>query len=40
MSAPYEAPEQPEMVLRTDQASVEQAVAQIVARLRAEGILR
>ncbi|HEX6373485.1 MAG TPA: sulfate adenylyltransferase subunit CysN [Longimicrobium sp.] len=39
VSAPYEAPEDPEMVLRTDQASVEDAVEQIVARLRAEGLL-
>jgi bifunctional enzyme CysN/CysC len=40
VSAPYEAPESPEMVLRTDRASVEEAVAEIVARLRVEGILR
>jgi bifunctional enzyme CysN/CysC len=39
VSAPYEAPENPEMVLRTDQASVEDGVEQIVARLRAEGLL-
>jgi bifunctional enzyme CysN/CysC len=40
VSAPYEAPERPEMVLRTDRATVDEAVAEIVARLRAEGILR
>jgi len=40
VSAPYEAPEAPEMVLRTDQASVDEAVEQVLARLRSEGLLR
>jgi bifunctional enzyme CysN/CysC len=40
VSAPYEAPEAPEMVLRTGQVSVEEAVEQVLARLRAEGVLR
>jgi len=39
VSAPYEAPEAPEMVLRTDQLSVDEAVERILARLRAEGLL-
>ena len=40
VSAPYEVPESPEMTLRTDRATVDEAVAQIVARLRGEGIVR
>ncbi len=40
VSAPYEAPEAPEVVLRTDRVSVDEAVDQVLARLRAEGLLR
>jgi bifunctional enzyme CysN/CysC len=40
VSAPYEAPEAPEVVLRTDRVSVEEAVERVLARLRAEGLLR
>jgi bifunctional enzyme CysN/CysC len=39
VSAPYEAPEAPELVLRTDRVSVDEAVDQVLARLRAQGIL-
>jgi adenylylsulfate kinase-like enzyme len=39
VSAPYEAPENPEMVLRTHESSVDEAVDQILARLRAEGLI-
>ncbi|HET7462482.1 MAG TPA: sulfate adenylyltransferase subunit CysN [Longimicrobium sp.] len=39
VSAPYEPPEAPEMVLRTDRLSVDEAVDQVLARLRAEGLL-
>jgi bifunctional enzyme CysN/CysC len=39
VSAPYEAPDAPELVLRTDRTSVDEAVDQVLARLRAEGIL-
>ncbi|MFL5384516.1 MAG: sulfate adenylyltransferase subunit CysN [Longimicrobiaceae bacterium] len=39
VSAPYEPPEAPEMVLRTDRSSVDEAVDQVLARLRAEGLL-
>jgi bifunctional enzyme CysN/CysC len=34
VSAPYEAPEKPEVTLRTDQLSVEECVAQIMEQLR------
>jgi len=40
VSAPYEAPGAPEMVLRTDRVPVDEAVERILARLRAEGLLR
>jgi bifunctional enzyme CysN/CysC len=39
VSAPYEAPDAPELVLRTDRISVDEAVDQVLSRLRAEGIL-
>jgi len=39
VSAPYEAPDAPELVLRTDQATVDEAVEQVLARLRSEGLL-
>jgi bifunctional enzyme CysN/CysC len=39
ISSPYEAPETPEMVARTDVQSVDEVVDMILARLRAEGII-
>lgn len=39
VSAPYEAPEDPEVVVHTDTDDVDACVDQIVARLEAEGIL-
>jgi bifunctional enzyme CysN/CysC len=39
ISSPYEAPETPEMVARTDVQSVDEVVDMILARLRAEGIV-
>jgi len=39
VSAPYEAPEDPEVVIHTDTDDVDTCVDQIVARLEAEGIL-
>jgi len=40
VSAPYEAPESPELVLRTDRLSADEAVDLVLARLRAEGLIR
>lgn len=39
ISAPYEAPEAPEIHLRTDQLSVEESVAKIVEYLHSKGLL-
>jgi adenylylsulfate kinase len=39
ISAPYEAPENPELVLDTNQQSVEESVAQLVAYLEKGGYL-
>jgi adenylylsulfate kinase len=39
ISAPYEAPERPEVVLRTHELSVADAAARVVAELRARGFL-
>jgi adenylylsulfate kinase len=39
ISAPYEAPEKPELVIQTDQQTVEQSVAQVVAYLEKNGYL-
>ncbi|KAI9804274.1 MAG: Adenylyl-sulfate kinase [Piccolia ochrophora] len=39
VSAPYEAPENPEVTVRTDRVSVEQAVVQIVEYLTSKGYL-
>ncbi len=39
ISAPYEAPLQPEITIRTHESSVEECVAQIVAYLEAKGLL-
>jgi bifunctional enzyme CysN/CysC len=39
ISAPFEAPENPKMVLKTDDTPVEASVDAIVAKLRAEGII-
>jgi bifunctional enzyme CysN/CysC len=38
VSAPYEAPEQPEVAVRTDRVSVDEAVVHVIRRLRADGI--
>ena len=40
ISAPYEAPEAPELRIRTDQVSVEEAVQQIVDYLEDKGYLK
>jgi len=39
ISAPYEAPEQPEITIRTDLLSVEESVKKIVDYLAAEGLI-
>ncbi len=39
ISAPYEEPEHPELHIRTDKISVEEAVAQITEYLRSRGLL-
>jgi adenylylsulfate kinase len=39
ISAPYEAPERPELVLHTDRQSVDESVAQVVGYLEAKGYL-
>ena len=39
ISAPYEAPESPELVLDTNTQSVEESVAQLIGYLESEGIL-
>jgi adenylylsulfate kinase-like enzyme len=39
ISAPYEAPEKPEIHLRTDQLSVEESVAKIMEYLKAQDLL-
>jgi adenylylsulfate kinase len=39
ISAPYEAPERPELVIHTDRQSVGESVAQVVAYLEAKGYL-
>jgi adenylylsulfate kinase len=39
IDAPYEEPERPELVLRTDQLSVEESVDQIIGSLRHRGFL-
>ncbi|HEX6911164.1 MAG TPA: adenylyl-sulfate kinase, partial [Longimicrobium sp.] len=38
VTAPYEAPEQPEIVLRTDAQTVDDAVARVMEALRAAGV--
>jgi adenylylsulfate kinase len=40
ISAPYEPPERPELVVRTDQQSVEESVGQVLGFLRKKGYLR
>lgn len=40
ISAPYEAPEKPEIHIRSDQTSVEDAVKQIMAYLEEQGLLK
>ena len=40
ISAPYEPPERPELVVRTDQQSVEESVGQVLGFLREKGYLR
>lgn len=40
ISAPYEAPENPELKIRTDQLSVEEAVQEIVRYLEKEGYVK
>ncbi|MCE5326616.1 MAG: sulfate adenylyltransferase subunit CysN [Planctomycetaceae bacterium] len=40
VSAPYEAPEAPDLTLRTDQLATQQCVEQIVAMLKAKGVLK
>ncbi|HEX2081303.1 MAG TPA: sulfate adenylyltransferase subunit CysN [Longimicrobium sp.] len=40
VAAPYEAPESPELRIDTSAVEVEEAVAQVLARLRAAGVLR
>src|SRR5690606_12767148 len=39
VSAPYEAPQQPELHLRTDVESVDDAVDRIISRLRSDGLI-
>lgn len=39
ISAPYEAPEDPEIHLKADQLTVEESVAQIVEYLKSKGLL-
>jgi adenylylsulfate kinase len=39
ISSPYEAPERPEIEVRTDQASIEDSVAQVLEYLRERGLL-
>lgn len=39
ISAPYEAPEEPEIHLRTDKLSVEESVAKIMEYLQSKGLL-
>jgi adenylylsulfate kinase len=39
ISAPYEAPERPELVVHTDRQTVEESVAQVVSYLEAKGYL-
>lgn len=39
MSAPYEAPEKPEIHIRSDKKSVEESVVEIVEYLKAKGLL-
>lgn len=39
VSAPYEAPENPEIHVRTDQVSVEEAVRQIIEEVGKRGLL-
>lgn len=39
ISAPYEAPESPEITIRTDQLSVEDCVRKIVEYLAAQGLV-
>jgi len=39
ISAPYEAPENPEIHLKADKLSVEESVAQIVDYLKSKGLL-
>lgn len=40
ISAPYEAPEQPEITIKTHENSVEECVAQIVQWLEEKGLLK
>ena len=39
ISAPYEAPDHPEIVIKTHESSVEECVAQIVEWLQAKGLM-
>jgi adenylylsulfate kinase len=39
VSAPYEAPENPEIHIRTDQVSVEEAVRQIIQEVESRGLI-
>jgi len=39
ISAPYEAPENPDIHIRADKASVEEAVRQIITEVRKRGLL-
>ena len=39
VSSPYERPEDPEVLIKTEQTSVEAAIDAIVERLRASGLL-
>ncbi|HET7627063.1 MAG TPA: adenylyl-sulfate kinase [Bacillales bacterium] len=40
ISAPYEAPEKPELMVETDRQSIEQSVAQVINYLESEGFLQ
>ena len=40
ISAPYEAPENPEITIRTDQLTVEECVAHIVQYLAEQGLVK
>jgi adenylylsulfate kinase len=40
VSDPYEAPTEPDVVVRTDRESVEDSLARLVSHLRGRGLLR